>query len=209
MNAINGITYLLLQEKPKASQLNYLKSLEFSGNYLLNFINDILEINRLESDKVVVEKINFNLSELTENIVTSFKEFIHENNIKCHLDIDKSIDFNLKGDPTKLSQILINLLNNAIKFSKNGDVWCTIKKRQETTENATLYFEIKDNGIGIPKDKQEAIFDSFSQGSVEINRTYGGTGLGLSIVKHGAILHDAKIKIESTLGTGTKIILEF
>ena len=113
LNAINGITYLLLQEKPKASQLNYLKSLEFSGNYLLNFINDILEINRLESDKVVIEKINFNLSELTENIVISFKEFIHENNIKCHLNVDKSIDYNLKGDPTKLSQILINLLNNA------------------------------------------------------------------------------------------------
>lgn len=208
LNAINGITYLLLQEKPKASQLNYLKSLEFSGNYLLNFINDILEINRLESDKVVIEKINFNLSELSENIVTSFKEFIHENNIKCHLDIDKSIDFNLKGDPTKLSQILINLLNNAIKFSKNGDVWCVIKKRQETTENVTLYFEIKDNGIGIPKDKQEAIFDSFSQGSVEINRTYGGTGLGLSIVKKILELMGSEIQLKSESGKGSTFSFE-
>lgn len=208
LNAINGITYLLLQEKPKASQLNYLKSLEFSGNYLLNFINDILEINRLESDKVVIEKINFNLSELTENIVTSFKEFIHENNIKCHLDIDKSIDFNLKGDPTKLSQILINLLNNAIKFSKNGDVWCTIKKREETAENVTLYFEIKDNGIGIPKDKQEAIFDSFSQGSVEINRTYGGTGLGLSIVKKILELMGSQIHLHSESGKGSTFSFE-
>lgn len=208
LNAINGITYLLLQEKPKASQLNYLKSLEFSGNYLLNFINDILEINRLESDKVVIEKINFNLSELTENIVTSFKEFIHENNIKCHLHIDKSIDFNLKGDPTKLSQILINLLNNAIKFSKNGDVWCTIKKRQETAENVTLYFEIKDNGIGIPKDKQEAIFDSFSQGSVEINRTYGGTGLGLSIVKKILELMGSEIQLKSESGKGSTFSFE-
>lgn len=208
LNAINGITYLLLQEKPKASQLNYLKSLEFSGNYLLNFINDILEINRLESDKVVIEKINFNLSELTENIVTSFKEFIHENNIKCHLHIDKSIDFNLKGDPTKLSQILINLLNNAIKFSKNGDVWCTIKKREETAENVTLYFEIKDNGIGIPKDKQEAIFDSFSQGSVEINRTYGGTGLGLSIVKKILELMGSQIHLQSESGKGSTFSFE-
>jgi signal transduction histidine kinase/CheY-like chemotaxis protein/Tfp pilus assembly protein PilF len=208
LNAINGITYLLLQEKPKASQLNYLKSLEFSGNYLLNFINDILEINRLESNKVVIEKINFNLSELTENIVTSFKEFIHENNIKCHLHIDKSIDFNLKGDPTKLSQILINLLNNAIKFSKNGDVWCTIKKRQETAENVTLYFEIKDNGIGIPKEKQEAIFDSFSQGSVEINRTYGGTGLGLSIVKKILELMGSEIQLSSESGKGSTFSFE-
>ena len=208
LNAINGITYLLLQEKPKPSQLNYLKSLEFSGNYLLNFINDILEINRLESDKVVIEKINFNISELTENIVTSFKEFIHENNIKCHLNIDKSIDYNLKGDPTKLSQILINLLNNAIKFSKNGDVWCNIIKKSETTNNVTLYFEIKDNGIGIPKDKQDAIFDSFSQGSVEINRTYGGTGLGLSIVKKILELMGSEIHLKSESGKGSAFSFE-
>ncbi len=208
LNAINGITYLLLQEKPKVSQLNYLKSLEFSGNYLLNFINDILEINRLESDKVVLEKINFNISELTENIVTSFKEFIHENNIKCHLNIDKSIDYNLKGDPTKLSQILINLLNNAIKFSKNGDVWCNIIKKSETTNNVTLYFEIKDNGIGIPKDKQDAIFDSFSQGSVEINRTYGGTGLGLSIVKKILELMGSEIHLKSESGKGSAFSFE-
>lgn len=208
LNAINGITYLLLQEKPKASQLNYLKSLEFSGNYLLNFINDILEINRLESDKVVIEKINFNLSELTENIVISFKEFIHENNIKCHLNIDKSLNYNLKGDPTKLSQILINLLNNAIKFSKNGDVWCNIIKKSENANNVTLYFEIKDNGIGIPKDKQDTIFDSFSQGSVEINRTYGGTGLGLSIVKKILELMGSQIHLQSESGKGTAFSFE-
>ena len=183
LNAINGITYLLLQENPKQSQLDYLKSLEFSGNYLLNFINDILEINRLESDKVTIEKINFNITKLSQNIINSFKEFINENNINFHLNIDNSLNYNLKGDPTKISQILINLINNAIKFSKDGDVWFTISKKSETENNITLHFEIRDNGIGIPEEKQEAIFDSFSQGSVEINRTYGGTGLGLSIVK--------------------------
>jgi CheY-like chemotaxis protein len=183
LNAINGITYLLLQENPKQSQLDYLKSLEFSGNYLLNFINDILEINRLESDKVTIEKINLNITKLSQNIINSFKEFINENNINFHLNIDNSLNYNLKGDPTKISQILINLINNAIKFSKDGDVWFTISKKSETENNITLHFEIRDNGIGIPEEKQEAIFDSFSQGSVEINRTYGGTGLGLSIVK--------------------------
>jgi signal transduction histidine kinase/Tfp pilus assembly protein PilF len=183
LNAINGITYLLLQENPKQSQLDYLKSLEFSGNYLLNFINDILEINRLESDKVTIEKINLNITKLSQNIINSFKEFINENNINFHLNIDNYLNYNLKGDPTKISQILINLINNAIKFSKDGDVWFTISKKSETENNITLHFEIRDNGIGIPEEKQEAIFDSFSQGSVEINRTYGGTGLGLSIVK--------------------------
>lgn len=208
LNAINGITYLLLHEKPKASQLNYLKSLEFSGNYLLNFINDILEINRLESDKTVIEKINFSLTELSENIVTSFKEFIHENNIKFHLNIDPSINFNVKGDPTKLSQILINLLNNAIKFSKNGEVWFTIKKVNEIDESVKLYFEFKDNGIGIPKENQDTIFDSFSQGSVEINRTYGGTGLGLSIVKKILELMGSEIHLVSEYGKGSTFSFE-
>jgi signal transduction histidine kinase/CheY-like chemotaxis protein len=211
LNAINGITYLLLQEKPKASQLNYLKSLEFSGSYLLHFINDILEINRLESDKIQVEKISFNLKELIENITISFKEFIQENNTKCHLQIDSSISDYLKGDPTKLSQIVINLLNNAIKFSKNGDVWFTIKNLYEDEKSIKLHFEIKDNGIGIPLEKQRTIFDSFSQGSVEINRTYGGTGLGLSIVKKILELMDSTIHLtsESQKGSTFSFELEF
>lgn len=203
LNAINGITYLLLQENPKKNQLEYLKSLEFSGNYLLNFINDILEINRLESNKVSSEKINFNLIELVENIKTSFNEFISENNIDFHTNIDTSINHNLTGDPTKLSQVLINLLNNAIKFSKNGKVWLTINKTLEKEGEVVLFFEIKDNGIGIPLEKQEAIFDSFSQGSVEINRTFGGTGLGLSIVKRILEIMDSKITLFSNGKSGS------
>lgn len=208
LNAINGITYLLLQEKPKASQLNYLKSLEFSGNYLLNLINDILEINRLESDKVIIEKINFNLLELCKNIISSFNEFTNENQVSFHFNIEKSTTYNLIGDPTKISQILINLLNNAIKFSKNGDVWFTIKKSSETDKILNLFFEIKDNGIGIPIDKQVTIFDSFSQGSIEINRTYGGTGLGLSIVKKILEIMGSQIYLQSEPGKGSTFSFE-
>lgn len=203
LNAINGITYLLLQEKPKPTQIEYLKSLEFSGNYLLNFINDILEINRLESNKVTAEEINFNIIELAENIKKSFNEFISENNITFHLDIENTISKNLIGDPTKLSQVLINLVNNAIKFSKNGDVWVTIKQTSENENETELYFEIKDNGIGIPIDKQSTIFDSFSQGSVEINRTFGGTGLGLSIVKKILEIMNSEIFLKSDGKNGT------
>ena len=205
LNAINGITYLLLNEKPKATQLNYLKSLEFSGKYLLTFINDILEINRLESDKVLVEHINFNLFELIENIKISFNEFIEENNVNFHLVIDKNIEPNIIGDPTKISQIIINLVNNAIKFSKNGDVWLSIKKKSELMDQVVLSFEVKDNGIGIPKDKQASIFESFSQGSVEVNRTYGGTGLGLSIVKKIVEILGSEIYLESDTNKGTSL----
>mgnify|MGYP006165212609 FL=1 len=208
LNAINGITYLLLQENPKESQMNYLKSLEFSGNYLLNFINDILEINRLESDKVQIEKISFNINELVENLSTSFNEFTYENNVTFHVSIDKSIKNLIIGDITKLSQVLINLINNAIKFSKNGDVWLNIKNTHQTENQITLFFEVKDNGIGIPYEKQESIFESFSQGSVEINRTYGGTGLGLSIVKKLIELLDSTIKLQSEPNKGTAFTFE-
>lgn len=208
LNAINGITYLLLQEKPKSSQLNYLKSLEFSGNYLLTFINDILEINRLESNKVGVEKIDFNLKTLIDNITNSFKEFIGQNNITYHLNYDEKIPLNLKGDPTKISQILINLLNNAIKFTKNGDVWLDVKNISEDDSSVRLRFSIKDNGIGIPKDKQSSIFESFSQGSVEINRTYGGTGLGLSIVTKILEILESTIELTSDIGEGSTFSFE-
>lgn len=204
LNAINGITYLLLQEKPRANQLNYLKSLEFSGSYLLNFINDILEINRLESDVIEVEKIDFNLNELITNIKQSFNEFIIKNNVNFHTNIDLNGVHNYIGDPTKLSQILINLINNAIKFSKNGDVWLTIKSIEEQDEKIELAFTIQDNGIGIPKEKIATIFDSFTQGSVEINRTYGGTGLGLSIVKKIIEILGSEITLESDVNQGSK-----
>ena len=203
LNAINGITYLLLQEKPKVSQLNYLKSLEFSGNYLLNFINDILEINRLESNTVQVEKINFNIIELIANIKQSFNEFIQKNNVNFQTEIDLEGNEYLIGDPTKLSQILINLINNAIKFTKNGDVLLKIGTTKTDDKNITLSFVIKDTGIGIPDDKIATIFDSFTQGSVEINRTFGGTGLGLSIVKKIIELLGSDIKLESIQGKGS------
>lgn len=208
LNAINGITYLLLQEKPKTSQLNYLKSLEFSGNYLLSFINDILEINRLESNNIHIEKIKFNLVELVNNINQSFSGFISKNNINFKLNLDIKNNENLIGDPTKLSQILINLINNSIKFSKNGNVYLKIKTIKENENKVTLKFIIEDNGIGIPEDKIENIFDSFSQGSVEINRTYGGTGLGLSIVKKIIEILGSEIHLESKVNEGTKFYFD-
>ena len=208
LNAINGITHLLLQENPKSTQLNYLKSLEFSGNYLLSFINDILEINRLESNTIHIEKINFNLEELIKNISESFNGFIEQNNIDFRLILNFENHKNLVGDPTKLSQILINLINNSIKFTKNGKVTLSVKTLKEQDDTVTLNFIIQDNGIGIPEDKIANIFDSFSQGSVEINRTYGGTGLGLSIVKKIIELLGSEIHLESKENEGTKLYFD-
>jgi signal transduction histidine kinase/Tfp pilus assembly protein PilF len=203
LNAINGITHLLLEENPKKSQLNYLTSLKFSGNYLLTFINEILEINRIESSNVQAEAINFNLKLLLANIQNSMRELAQQNNNKYLIEIDETIPDNLIGDPTKLSQIFINLINNALKFTKNGEVKVIAKLMSVEDETSSVYFKIVDTGIGIPEDKQEMVFDSFSQGSIEINRKYGGTGLGLNIVKKLIAILGGQIRLESKVGKGS------
>jgi signal transduction histidine kinase len=203
LNAINGITHLLLEEKPKKSQMHYLKSLQFSGNYLTNFINDILEINKIESNKAHVEGIPFNLKELIQNIHNSLIELAKVNNNTFSFDIDSKIPDYLIGDPTKLSQILLNLINNALKFTHNGNAIIRTNLISLENKKVQLYFEVTDTGIGIPEDKLETVFDSFSQGSVGINRKFGGTGLGLTIVKKLVEILDGQIKIKSIVDKGT------
>lgn len=203
LNAINGITHLLLEENPKNSQLDYLKSLKFSGNYLLSFINDILEINRIESDNIPIEEIHCNLKLQLTNIQNSFKEIAQEKNNIFLLEIDESIPENIICDPTKISQIFINLIGNSLKFTQNGYVKIIAKLAFFEGNIIKITFKVSDNGIGIPEDKQEEIFDSFSQGSIEINRKYGGTGLGLAIVKRLIELLGGTIQLNSKIGLGT------
>ncbi|MGO4822471.1 MULTISPECIES: ATP-binding protein [unclassified Flavobacterium] len=203
LNAINGITHLLLEENPKKSQLHYLSSLKFSGNYLATFINEILEINKIDSNKTEIEYINFNLKELLEDIKNSLKGLANKNNDNFILDVDPSIPNNLIGDPTKLSQIFMNLINNALKFTKDGSVIVIARASHVDGDNVMISFEITDTGIGISEDKLETVFESFSQGSVEINRKYGGTGLGLTIVKKLIEILGGEIKLQSILGEGS------
>jgi signal transduction histidine kinase/CheY-like chemotaxis protein len=203
LNAINGISHILLEDNPKKDQIEYLKSLKFSGNYLLTYINEILEINRIESNNIEIESISFNIRELMNNIQNSLKEQASINNNDFYLNIDSRVPEILIGDPTKLSQIFINLINNALKFTKNGTVNVNANTIIANEGNCNIQFEIKDTGIGIALDKQESIFESFSQGSVEINRKYGGTGLGLTIVKKLISLMGGNIKLKSDIGIGS------
>lgn len=211
LNAINGITHLLLEENPKKNQMEYLKAMQFSGNYLLAYINDILEINRIESENIPIEKINFDLKLLLQNIQHSLKEIALENKNNFEIIVDDTIPNNLIGDPTKLSQIFMNLINNSLKFTENGfvKVMATINTIEDN--KISMSFKVIDNGIGIPEDKQESIFDSFSQGSIEINRKYGGTGLGLAIVKKLIDLLGGTIYLNSKVGLGAtfSFILSF
>lgn len=203
LNAINGITHLLIEEDPKESQIHYLNSLKFSGNYLITFINEILEINRIESKNIQIEKIDFKLKDLLNNIQNSLKELAKVNNNKFLLDIDENVPNVVIGDPTKMSQIFLNLINNALKFTKNGEVKVIVELFGKRENKATIHFSVIDTGIGIAEDKLESIFDSFAQGSIEINRKFGGTGLGLAIVKKLIELLGGEIKLESKLGVGS------
>lgn len=206
--AVTGLTKLLLDEEPQEKQIPHLKSLQFSGDYLLTFINDILQINKIEANKVELDPEDFNLKIKVENVIAALMNSANDNNTKIHLNYDEKLPETYSGDQLKISQILINLLGNAIKFTKDGDIWVQVRHTNVVKNKYTILFEIKDNGIGISKEKQEQLFESFSQGSVQINRKYGGTGLGLSIVKGLIKILKGKIWFKSQLGKGSVFYFE-
>lgn len=206
--AVTGLTNMLLDEKPKEHQIPHLKSLKFSGDYLLTFINDILQINKIEANKVELDPEIFNLRHKIENVISALSNSAKDNGTNLHIDYDDGLPEVYNGDQLKISQILINLLGNAIKFTKDGDIWIRAYKIDQKDKMYSLRFEIEDNGIGITTEKQEQMFESFSQGSVQINRKYGGTGLGLSIVKGLIKILKGKIYLKSELGKGTTFFFE-
>lgn len=206
--AVTGLTNMLLDEDPKEHQIPHLKSLKFSGDYLLTFINDILQINKIEANKVELDPEHFNLKNKIENVISALSNSANDQNTKLHFSYEDGLPESFIGDQLKISQILINLLGNAIKFTKDGDIWMRTYKTNVKDNMYNLRFEIEDNGIGITKEKQNQMFDSFSQGSVQINRKYGGTGLGLSIVKGLIQILKGKIYLKSELGKGSTFFFE-
>ncbi len=206
--AVTGLTHLLLEENPSENQKDHLKSLKFSGDYLLNFINDILQINKIDADKLEALNIEFELKKVLRETIDSLQQSAKNNNTELVLEYDEDIPSHLMSDPLKLSQIFMNLVGNALKFTKNGKVTVIAKLMKKMEEDVTLYFEVRDTGIGISKEQQESIFDGFEQGSIEINREYGGSGLGLTIVKSLLGLFDSKIQLESELGEGSSFFFE-
>ena len=206
--AVTGLTNMLLEENPKPEQVQHLKSLKFSGDYLLTFINDILQINKIEANKVDLEPEVFNLKKKAENVISALNNSALDNNIKIHFEYDRELPENFEADQLKISQILINLIGNSIKFTKDGDIWIRIIKQKQSGDHLEVRFEVEDNGIGISEEKQQNMFESFSQGSIQINRKYGGTGLGLSIVKGLIDILKGKIYLKSKLGKGTTFFFE-
>ncbi len=201
--AVTGLTHLLLEESPTENQKEHLNSLKFSGEYLLSLINNILDLNKLEAKKVEVLDTSFNLEKRISDVLVALKNSADDKKTKLHYHFDPDIPKKLKGDPLKISQILINLIGNSIKFTENGDIWVNVNRVNQVGQLVFLHFEIKDNGEGITKEKQSSIFENFTQGSLQINRKFGGTGLGLSIVKNLLNLMNSEIYLDSDLGKGS------
>lgn len=197
-----GITNMLLEEHKELAQSQHLSSLKFSARYLLSLVNDILQINKIEENKVILENLTFNISDEITMIKNSLSFLSQKNNNKIKIDIDPCIPEYLIGDKLRLAQILMNLVSNALKFTKDGEVEIIVKLNKVEEKFYFLEFHIIDNGVGIAVVDQGKIFEKF----VQVGRKeedYQGTGLGLSIVKRLLGLFGSTISLESDIGAGT------
>jgi len=203
MNAIIGMADLLWETTLTPEQRKYLRIFRRAGGSLLSLINDILDLSKVESGRLDLDSIDFDLSELIDKTSEMLALRANEKGLElvCHLAND--VPCHLIGDPNRLYQILLNLLGNAIKFTEKGSVVMTITNDPELQTPGAIRFSITDTGIGVPHDKIKAIFDTFTQGHSAIARQYGGTGLGLSISQQLAVLMGGRIWVESTLGEGS------
>ncbi len=203
MNAILGFTKLLLKSEHSVENKQYLNAIETSGDNLLVIINDILDFSKLESGKITFENIKFKLFELINMLVELMRPKATEKNIKLLVEIDENIPKSVVGDPTRLNQILINLVGNAIKFTNTGEVKIMVSLINQIEDKIELTFGVQDTGIGIGQENLERIFDSFTQEANDTARKYGGTGLGLSITKQLVELQGGKIAVTSKVNEGS------
>jgi len=203
MNAVIGFTHLLLQHDPRPDQLEYLNILKFSSENLLVLINDILDFNKIEAGKLEFEEVDFNLSRLIDNIRLAQLQRAQEKNVKLKLMMDEDLPNAVIGDPIRLGQILTNLISNAVKFTKEGKVVISATLAEAQKDYTVIDFEVADTGIGIPPEKLDTIFESFTQASSDTTRKFGGSGLGLTISKRLLELLGSKISVKSEVGKGS------
>ena len=201
MNGIIGMNHLLLETSLNNEQRDYSKKIEQSAHNLLDIINKVLDISKIEAKKLTIDKIHFKIQEVLEYLKNSIK--IEDKNIEFNI-INKQNDYIAFGDSLRLSQVLINLVGNAIKFTHEGKVELTI----EYLENNRVKFSVKDTGIGLSKEQQKNLFDLFSQADNSITRKYGGSGLGLAISKELITLMNGEIWINSKVNLGSEFIFE-
>jgi PAS domain S-box-containing protein len=203
IHAILGFTELLLEQEDEPSKKSYLESVKTAGDNLLFVINDILDLSKIEAGIIQLEKEPFDLITIVKNVFSILHLKAHQKKISFKYHIDPEVNSHLEGDKNRLSQILINLLGNAIKFTASGSVTLYITRLKKKKEITTLQFKVVDTGIGIPEGKIESIFDRFSQAEENTSRTFGGTGLGLNISHQLIERQGGKISVESEPGKGS------
>ncbi len=203
LNEVIGITNLLLQGRPREDQMDFIKTLRFSGNHLLTLVNDVLDYNKMESGKIIFEQTRFNLTDFLKDIMRAYSFRSKSKNIEFEIIKENNLPDEVIGDSIRLNQILSNFLSNALKFTQEGSIFVIIKELEHGPQSSLIEFQVKDTGLGIPADKHEMIFDSFTQASPDTTRHYGGTGLGLAICKKLVELQGGKISLESEPGIGS------
>lgn len=204
LNSVIGITELLIEDNPEQKHKDNLKILHHSANDLLALINNILDFNKIESDMLELEKVPVNLSDFMHATCSVLKIKANDKKLDFVLDIDKQLqNINIITDSTRLSQLLYNLVGNAIKFTEEGSITVRLDCINKTEKETAIRFCITDTGIGIHPDKHEAIFEIFAQAESHTSRKYGGTGLGLAIVKQILNLFNSSLTLDSKPGVGT------
>lgn len=208
LNAIVGLTNILRQQAVEGKPVELVEIIKYSADSLLMLINDILDLSAIESGKITFEKVNFDLLDLCKRLKHTFKHKAEEKGLRLALTMDDDIPPNVIGDPTKLNQILTNLMSNAMKFTEEGKVQLVIELMSLNEDDMVVQFKVKDTGIGIAQDKLDLVFEKFRQAESSTKRKYGGTGLGLAISKELAELQGGSLTATSEPGVGTTFILE-
>ncbi|MBN1327223.1 MAG: response regulator [Candidatus Cloacimonetes bacterium] len=203
MNGVIGMTGLLMDTELTPEQKEFVHTIRLSGDSLLTIINDILDFSKIESGKMELEEQPFELRTCIEETFELVATKAAEKKLDLVYMIEPDVPANIIGDITRLRQVLVNLVNNAIKFTEKGDILITVTRTANENRNITLEFAVKDTGIGIPQDRLDRLFKAFSQVDSSTTRKYGGTGLGLAICKKITNLMQGDIWVESELGTGS------
>ena len=203
MNAVIGMTLLALRADPPPRVRDYLQKIQSSGRHLLGVINDILDISKLEAGKVALEQVEFDLEQVLDDVVSVIAEKAAGKGLKLGVELASELPLQLVGDPLRLEQVLINLADNAVKFTARGEIGISVSLQERQAGQVLLHFAVRDTGIGLSLEQRERLFQNFQQADNSITRKYGGSGLGLSISKRLAELMGGQIGVDSHPGTGS------
>jgi signal transduction histidine kinase/CheY-like chemotaxis protein/HPt (histidine-containing phosphotransfer) domain-containing protein len=203
MNAIIGMSHLTLRTELNTRQRDYVRKIQMSGQHLLGIINDILDFSKIEAGKLSVENIDFDLEKVLENVSNLISEKSSAKGLELIFDIEPSVSTQLKGDPLRLGQILINFCNNAVKFTESGEIVVKARVQEKNEEGQLVCFSVSDTGMGLTEEQMGRLFQAFEQADASTTRQHGGTGLGLAISKRLAHLMGGDVGVSSEVGKGS------